>query len=173
MESFHWMIHFFQSQLFVRIPYPTADFSDQTVIITGSNVGLGLEAARHIVGLGAAKVILAVRTISKGEKAAKGIAASVHADKSRIEVWPLDMSNTESIKAFASRAEGLDRLDATILNAGVLSNSFTLLDGVESHIAVNVIGTLLLTCLLLPKMKESAKLTGKRGRLAVVGSEMM
>lgn len=37
-------------------------------IVTGANTGLGFEAAKHLVGLEAAKVIVAVRNISAGEK---------------------------------------------------------------------------------------------------------
>jgi NAD(P)-dependent dehydrogenase (short-subunit alcohol dehydrogenase family) len=64
------------SQLLVKIPEQTSDFSNQTVIVTGSNTGLGLEAARLLIRLNASKVILAVRTISKGEAAARSITAS-------------------------------------------------------------------------------------------------
>jgi hypothetical protein len=47
-----------------------------TYIVTGSNIGLGLEAARHLVGLGSAKVILAVRNTQAGEAAKKDIEAT-------------------------------------------------------------------------------------------------
>lgn len=43
----------------------------------------------------------------------------------------------------------------------------------ESHLAVNVVGTLLLTCLLLPNMRRTAKTTGPRGRLTIVVSDIM
>ena len=39
------------SQLLVKIPEQTSDFSNQTVIVTGSNTGLGLEAARLLLRL--------------------------------------------------------------------------------------------------------------------------
>lgn len=69
-------MEFLYSQLFVRIPYPTRDFTNETVIVTGANAGLGLEAARHFTRLNAAKVILAVRSISKGEAAKQSIESS-------------------------------------------------------------------------------------------------
>lgn len=43
------------------------DFTGRTVIVTGANTGVGFEAAVKFVALGAEKVILACRTISKGE----------------------------------------------------------------------------------------------------------
>lgn len=167
---------FLYSQLLVRIPFPTTSFSGQTILITGSNVGLGLEAARHIIHLGAAKVVLAVRTLSKGEAAAEDIVRCTGVMKDVIEVWKLDMSDVESVKAFAKRASGLQRLDAAVLNAGVLTNDFNSAHsslGMESTIAVNVVGTLLLAALLLPTLRRSAKTTGQRGRLAIVGSDTM
>ena len=48
--------------------YPTtADLTGRTVIVTGSNVGLGKEAARQFLAMRPAKLILAVRSIQKGE----------------------------------------------------------------------------------------------------------
>lgn len=161
------------SQLLVKIPEQSSDFTNQTVIVTGSNTGLGLEAARLLLRLNASKVILAVRTISKGEAAAKSISSSCNVPTSRVEVWQLDMSNKESIVAFAKRAAALDRLDAAILNAGVFNFKRNDIDGIEAHLAVNVVGATLLELLLLPTMQNSAARTGLRGRLTLVGSDMM
>lgn len=163
---------FLHSQLFVKLPYPKSDFSGQTVIVTGSNTGLGLEAARHIARLGAAKIILACRTISKGEKAAADITESEHLTKNRVEVWQLDLSNYDSVKAFAKRVEQLDRLDAFIQNAGILTTKYQLEEGEESTITVNVTSATLLGLSVLPKLRESAKKYGVRGRLSFVGSDL-
>ena len=111
-----WFIKFLYSQLFVRLPYPKSDFSGQTVIVIGSNTGLGLEAARHIARLGASKIILACRVVSKGETAAADITKSEHLTKGSIEVWQLDLADFDSVKAFAKRVESLGRLDAFIQN---------------------------------------------------------
>ncbi|OQO04657.1 hypothetical protein B0A48_09579 [Cryoendolithus antarcticus] len=162
-----------RSQLFVSIPVPTESFTGQTVIVTGSNTGLGLEAARHLLNLDAAKVILAVRTVSKGETAAQDLITSCYVPSTRVEVWQLDMSSRDSVKAFAKRASGLQRLDAAILNAGVLSSKWSTIDGVEHHVAVNVIGTVLLELLLLPTLRRSAQRTASKGRIAIIGSDLM
>ncbi|KAF2477174.1 retinol dehydrogenase 12, partial [Lindgomyces ingoldianus] len=161
-----------RSQFLRSIPYPTTSFAGQTVIVTGSNTGLGLEAARHIVRLGAAKVILAVRTISKGEAAAANILKSTNATKNTIEVWPLDLSRSSSIKEFAVKAARLDRLDALVQNAGILTQRFGLVEGNEAHIGVNVVGAVMLGLLILPKLKETSKRFHVRTRLSFVGSDM-
>lgn len=163
---------FLHSQLFVSLPYPKSDFSNQTIVVTGSNTGLGLEAARHFVRLKANKVILAVRTLSKGEAAAADISNSTQTPPSRIEVWHLDQSSHDSVKAFSDRVRKLDRLDAVVENAGILSNIFTLTEGYESHIDINVINTVLLGLLVLPKLRESAKKYDSTGRLVFVGSDL-
>ncbi|GAB7356605.1 hypothetical protein MBLNU459_g7331t1 [Dothideomycetes sp. NU459] len=163
---------FLYSQLFVTLPYPTSDFSGQIVIVTGSNTGLGLEAARHIARLGAAKVILACRTVSKGEKAAADITSSERLTSDRVEVWQLDLSKYDSVKAFAKRVQQLDRLDALIQNAGILTSNYALEEGDESTITVNVTSPILLGLSVLPKLRESASKYGIRGRLSFVGSDL-
>jgi NAD(P)-dependent dehydrogenase (short-subunit alcohol dehydrogenase family) len=163
---------FLYSQLFVKIPYPESDFSGQTVIVTGGNTGLGLEAARHIARLGATKIILACRTISKGQQAAADIVDSEHLKEDRIEVWELDLSNYESINAFSKRVQQLDRLDALIQNAGILTAKYQLQERDESTITVNVTSATLLGLSVLPKLRESAKKYGVRGRLTFVGSDL-
>jgi NAD(P)-dependent dehydrogenase (short-subunit alcohol dehydrogenase family) len=160
------------SQLLVRIPYPTQSFYGQTIVVTGSNTGLGLEAARHLVRLGAAKVILAVRTISKGEAAAENILASTKATKNTIEIWQLDLSDYESIKKFAKRVDGLKRLDAVVQNAGIMQQAFKSINGEEVHVRVNIVGAVLLGLLVLPKLRASAKKFNTRTRISFVGSDM-
>lgn len=163
----------FYSQLLVQIPQPTSDFSGQICLVTGSNTGLGKEAVRHLVRLGAKRVIMGVRTVSKGEAAAEDIINSCNVASSVIEVWQLDMADPKSVKGFAHRAKGLDRLDAVILNAGVQSMKWSTSGDYESHIAINTINTTLLAMLLLPKLQASAMNTGQRGRLTTVGSDLM
>jgi NAD(P)-dependent dehydrogenase (short-subunit alcohol dehydrogenase family) len=159
------------SQFFQRIPGPTSNFSGQTIIITGSNTGLGLEAARHLLCLGASKVILAVRNLAKGQVAAEDLLKSTGATKNTIEVWQLDLSDYGSIRNLSDRAKGLERLDAVISNAGMLTQQWALVDGMEAHIAVNVVNTIFLGLLLLPKLKKSAGMHNVRGRIAFVTSD--
>jgi NAD(P)-dependent dehydrogenase (short-subunit alcohol dehydrogenase family) len=45
------------------------DLSNKTILITGSNKGMGLESARQLLILKASSVILAVRNTNKGQTA--------------------------------------------------------------------------------------------------------
>lgn len=151
------------------IPLPTESFADQTIIVTGSNTGLGLEAARHFVRLNAERVILAVRSLQKGEQAKASIEKST-GRKNVIEVWQIDMSNYDSIKSFATFCQSLNRLDVVVANAGVLRNTYEAAGGTEITIAVNVIGTFLLALNLFPILRRSKHSTGKTPRVVITSS---
>ncbi|ERF69411.1 hypothetical protein EPUS_05956 [Endocarpon pusillum Z07020] len=135
---------FLKGQLFTRLPYPETPFTDQVVIVTGSNVGLGFEAAKHCTRLNAAKVILAVRSLDKGNAAKRAIEESTGRRGDVVEVWPLDLSSYASVKAFAQRAMQLPRLDVLLENAGIAGVPYRLAEDNESTITVNVISTFLL-----------------------------
>lgn len=163
---------FIYSQLFVTPTYPQQSFADQTVLITGANVGLGLEAARHITRLGAARVILAVRNVAAGEEAKADIEKST--GRSGVcEVWKVDFSSFESTLAFGDRIAKLPRLDNAVLNAGVAKAEFSTAEGYERTITVNVINSLLLGVLLLPTLKATRRVNPSRTpRLTFVVSEV-
>ena len=144
--------------------------SGKTYIVTGANSGLGFEAAKHLVSLGAAKVILAVRTLSTGESAKAEIEATT-GSAGVAEVWPLDLSSYDSVKAFAARAcSELDRIDGLIENAAVALAQRAMAEGHIAPVTVNVLSTFLLATLLLPKMSGSAKAFGTVPHLVIVTS---
>ncbi|MCJ1233355.1 hypothetical protein MMC14_001311 [Varicellaria rhodocarpa] len=163
---------FFYSQFFITPEYPKKSFSGQTVIVTGSNVGLGFEAARHFARLDAAKVILAVRNIPAGEKAKQSIEESTKRP-GVCEVWKLDLASYDSVKAFATRASQLPRLDIVVENAAIATDKFSLAECHERSITVNVISTILLALLLLPKLGAMAKeYPSVTPHLTIVSSEV-
>lgn len=170
------------SNLFVKLPTPTAHPSlpHQTIIVTGSNTGLGLETSRHLLRLGVGKLIMAVRSPEKGHAARRALLASTgrHDDDAAVEVWPLDMDDYTSIRTFAARAEAeLTCLDGVLANAGIMTRQFQRGGGGDGHghertLNVNVIGTFLLCLLLLPKMRESERKTGWACRFVVPNSAL-
>ncbi|KAG8813922.1 hypothetical protein FRC19_002095 [Serendipita sp. 401] len=135
------------------------DLTGRTIIITGSNVGLGLEAAKKFYALNPERLILAVRSINKGEEAKREILA-LGESKTRVEVWELDLASFDSVKRFAKRCEdSLERLDILLENAALISQDWTVTaDGWEIQTQVNVISTFLLARLLFPMLEKTARL---------------
>jgi NAD(P)-dependent dehydrogenase (short-subunit alcohol dehydrogenase family) len=119
-------------------------FAGRTVIVTGANSGLGEVTARELARVGA-KVILAVRTTSKGDAAAAGMSGDV-------EVRKLDLQDLASIREFA---DGVDAVDVLVNNAGIMAVPYAqTVDGFESQIGTNHLGHFALTNLLLPKVSD-------------------
>ena len=163
--------NFIYSQLAVTLPYPSADFSGKTIIVTGANVGLGKEAVRHFVRLKAEKVIIAVRSIARGEAAKAEIEAQTQST-GVLEVWEVDYASYDSVKAFAAKVATLARVDAVVLNAAIAADKFEMLEDNESTITVNVVSSTLLTLLLLPILRSSAAQWGIVPVIAIVNSEV-
>jgi NAD(P)-dependent dehydrogenase (short-subunit alcohol dehydrogenase family) len=117
----------------------------KTAIVTGSNSGIGLVAARELARHGA-HVVMAVRDTSKGEKAA----ATIDADR---EVRELDLADLSSVHAFADGWDG--DIDILVNNAGIMAvPKGQTKDGFESQIGTNHLGHFALTNLLLPHVKD-------------------
>ncbi|KAK6533656.1 hypothetical protein TWF694_002589 [Orbilia ellipsospora] len=133
----------------------TTTFEGKTVIVTGSNTGVGYETALKYVQLAASTVILGVRSLQKGEIAKSQIEKTT-GRTGVVQVWQLDMASFESIDAFAKRVGGLQKVDVAVLNAGVFSRTFKLSEsGWETNLQVNTLGTALLAILLTPKLQAS------------------
>jgi NAD(P)-dependent dehydrogenase (short-subunit alcohol dehydrogenase family) len=165
---------FLYRQLLITPPMPRTRFDDKTIIVTGSNVGLGLEAARHFGRLGAARIILAVRDLKKGEAAKKSIDQTLSRSPSPVTVWKLDLSSYDSVQEFAARVyKELDRVDAVCENAGIATGIFRLTERDESTITTNVVSTFLLAFLLLPKLKETAQRFNTLPTLTITSSEVV
>ncbi|KAJ5635348.1 uncharacterized protein N7484_008661 [Penicillium longicatenatum] len=141
--------------LFTKLTLPPVSaIENKTILITGANTGLGREAARHALALGAGTIIMGVRTPSKGEEAKANIEAST-GYTGKVLVWPIDLESFDSVQAFAARAQKYvsdgGRLDMAIMNAGIASVEYaTTSDGWERGIQVNVLSTTLLSLSLLP-----------------------
>jgi retinol dehydrogenase 12 len=112
---------------------------------------------------------LAVRNLARGEAAKKSIEQS-EKRMGVVEVWELDLAKYASVKAFVGRAQGLDRLDVVVANAGMYTFDFEMAEDNERTIAVNVVSTFLLGLLLLPKLRETAVRLEKEVVLTFTGS---
>ena len=170
------MLDFFKRQFFSKIPPVTlrdVNLSGKIAIVTGSNVGLGLECARQLLDLRCSKVILAVRDEAKGEAARQDLFKGRNLTPGAIEVWKLDLSSYDSIISFAERAKSLDRLDFAVLNAGLwkVGEEFHAKTGYEEAMQINYLSNMLLIILLLPVL-VAKKQGNTPGRIVLVSSDM-
>lgn len=164
----------FVDRQFIHWPSsPTASFKGQTVIVTGSNTGLGLEAARSITERGASKVIIACRNVEKGNAAARSIQESTSCPPGTVEVWQLDNGSYASVQAFGERAQAeLPRLDALLLNAGIGTRKFRMTEDNEETITTNVVSLALLGFMLHSKLSETGKNFNTTAHLSITASEL-
>ncbi|KAJ4304833.1 hypothetical protein N0V90_000361 [Kalmusia sp. IMI 367209] len=151
---------------------PRVALFGKTLLITGSNSGIGLACAKILPTLGLSHLIMAVRSIDKGEAAAAPIRRAY--PDCKIELWQIDMLSYSSIQAFAERCKTLPRLDIAILNAGLGSGPTSRINsstGHEETFQVNFLSTALLSILLLPILgAPSYARSPIPGRLTIVGS---
>jgi len=102
----------------------TLDLTGKTVIVTGANAGMGLEAARQYLTFKVSRIILAVRSTTKGEQAAKYLSTHPGVKSSNpdaeIKVMALDLDDYASVVKFANQVKTqLADLDVLLLNGGV------------------------------------------------------
>ncbi|KZO94474.1 short-chain dehydrogenase [Calocera viscosa TUFC12733] len=144
------------------------DLTGKVVIVTGANIGLGFETAKHLASMKPAKLILACRTPETGNKAAADITQATGC--STVVCWQLDLSDPESVKAFADKfeREGGGKLDILIENAAVgLFSWKRAVTGWEQTIATNHLGTAHLALRMLPFLLKAEK-----PRLVIVASDV-
>jgi NAD(P)-dependent dehydrogenase (short-subunit alcohol dehydrogenase family) len=154
-------------------PVPSdVDLVGKTALVTGSNVGLGLECSRYFLKLRPSRLIMAVRSIKKGEAAAENLRAEF--PSTEIDVWELDMVSFRSVQAFVARCnKELDRLHVAVLNAGFGTAKFVRAEEGrrrETTLQVNYLSTALLAILLIPKMKPTVP-SPDPGRLTIIASD--
>ncbi|MEI8085421.1 MAG: oxidoreductase [Paludibacter sp.] len=126
----------------------------KTVIVTGGNSGLGYEAVKAYARKNAT-VIMACRSVSKGEYARKQILDIT--PKSEIIVMELDLEDLNSIRNFAGNfKQKYTNLNILLNNAGIMMVPYGLTkDGFEKQLGTNHLGHFALTGLLLDVLKNT------------------
>ncbi|MEU0342732.1 SDR family NAD(P)-dependent oxidoreductase [Streptomyces bobili] len=115
----------------------------RVAVVTGANTGLGFETARALAERGAT-VVVAVRDVEKGKKAAARISGDV-------TVQELDLTSLESVRTAAADLHGTHTgIDLLINNAGVMyPPKQTTRDGFELQLGTNHLGHFAFTGLVL------------------------
>jgi NAD(P)-dependent dehydrogenase (short-subunit alcohol dehydrogenase family) len=126
------------------------DCADKTILVTGANSGLGFEATKAFAANGAT-VIMACRSIDRGQQAAIELRDSVGDTGATLDVRECDLASLDSIASFATGVEqDYDAIDTLCNNAGVMAiPRQETEDGFEKQLGVNHLGHFALTGHLL------------------------
>ena len=127
----------------------------QTILVTGSTDGIGLETAKELARLGH-ELVLHGRNEEKVQRALGAVRAV--APDAALHTACADLGDLAAVARMAhDLAMRLPRLDVLVNNAGVyMTERKTTRDGFEMTLAVNHLAHFLLSQLLLPLLKESA-----------------
>src|SRR6202042_1053297 len=130
--------------------YAVPDQVGKLIVVTGANSGTGKEATRRLAAAGA-RVVMAVRTVARGEQARDEILA--RQPDAQLEVRRIDLADLGTVKEFADGliADGTP-VDLLVNNAGVMAppTRMTTADGFELQFGSNFLGPFALTLQLLP-----------------------
>ena len=135
--------------------YTVPQQNGRRFIVTGANSGTGREATRRL-SLAGAEVVLAVRSLEKGEAAKAAILQE--APSATLDVRHLDLADLASVREFAAGIVADGRpLDVLVNNAGVMvpPKRFETADGFELQFGTNFVGPYVLTNLLLPTLLQT------------------
>lgn len=126
----------------------------RTAVVTGANVGLGLETATELARAGAT-VVLAARDPARAEAAIASISSAI--PDADVRFVPLDLASLASVAEFSEAVAAAfpDGLDLLINNAGVMMPPRRETeDGFELQLGTNHLGHFALTGRLLPMMGD-------------------
>ncbi|KAB2338415.1 SDR family oxidoreductase [Cytobacillus depressus] len=127
---------------------------NKNIIITGASGGIGAEMASLCAERGANLVLLA-RNLEKLNQQKTDLEARFQV---KVDVHKLDVSNTDEIQAvFAKIVEQLGRVDVLVNNAGygIFREAYEAkIDDVKGMFAVNVVGLMACTSMVLPIMQQ-------------------
>jgi NAD(P)-dependent dehydrogenase (short-subunit alcohol dehydrogenase family) len=136
--------------------YAVSDQTGRLAVVTGANSGTGKEAAKRLSAAGA-RVVMAVRSLDKGEAAKAELLAEN--PSAQLEVRRIDLADLASVERFAEAmyADGVP-VDLLINNAGVMAppTRMTTADGFELQFGSNYLGPFALTVRLLPLVLKAA-----------------
>ncbi|WP_156753947.1 oxidoreductase [Actinokineospora pegani] len=122
-------------------------------VVTGANVGLGLQTTRVLAQRGA-HVVMACRDQRKAVTARDSL-VDAGVDGGQLELAELDLADQGSVERFAG-SFGHERLDLLINNAGLMAVAqSTTVDGFETQFGVNHLGHMALTLRLLPLLNAT------------------
>lgn len=135
----------------------TKRLDGKLAVLTGANSGIGFEAARYLLSLGAS-LILACRSAERGEAAREKLLAEYPSGTA--ELCLLDLASNASIDAFVAKMrERGEKIDILLHFAGVFCpRGSTTKDNIPTTVGVNYTGTVRLAEALLPMMANNGRM---------------
>lgn len=126
----------------------------KSAVVTGASSGIGKEIAKGLAQRGAS-VVLVSSNPKKGEQTLAELRSQL--PNAELSYLQADLSKRSEVERLARALETkLQRLDILVNNAAVVPLERTLVDGVESALAVNAFAPYLLTRALEGLLKKSA-----------------
>jgi len=140
----------------------------KTVIVTGSNTGLGKETACKLARFGA-HVVLACRSPDRGKQALDDIKSLV--PNASLDLMLVDLADWDSIKAFTEEIrKKYSHIDVLVNNAGTVKAIYEKSKhNYDDVLTVNYLGTFLITQLLLDVL-EKVPTDSDRPRVVMIAS---
>jgi retinol dehydrogenase 12 len=134
------------------------DLQGKTFLVTGANTGIGRVTAETLARRGG-KVFLACRS----EEKTRPVLEAIRAAGGQAEFLALDLGDLAAVRAAAAAFLARDEpLHVLVNNAGMAGTRGLTKDGFELLFGINHLGPFLLTTLLLPSLRASAKDGGAR-----------
>jgi NAD(P)-dependent dehydrogenase (short-subunit alcohol dehydrogenase family) len=133
------------------------DAAQATILVTGATDGLGRRVAKELVAMGTT-VLLHGRSPERLERSFEELRSQTGSEK--VNTYLADLSSLAAVRDLAERILSThDRLDVLVNNAGMITRERKeSKDGYELTFAVNYLSHFLLTRLLLPLLKDSARI---------------
>ncbi|KAF4526253.1 hypothetical protein B566_EDAN001938 [Ephemera danica] len=133
-----------------------ARLDGKTAVVTGGNNGIGFETSLELLRRGA-RVIVACRSVERGQSAAERLRAAV-SDNAEVRVVRLDLASLKSVKKCAEEILTTEPIIHLLINnAGTIVGEHKMTeDGYEMTFQTNHLAHFLLTALLLNRIKESS-----------------
>ncbi len=154
------------------------DLTNNVILITGGNTGLGYAAARDFAKRNAT-VLIACRNMEKGKKAAESIHRAT--GNQNVQCMELDLASLASVKEFATMIKShpdYSSINTLVCNAGVWvpepedgnkdPSKYKTKDGFEIHFGINHLSHLYLAKQLTDALNKSGD-----GRIIFVSSSLM
>ena len=123
------------------------------IIVTGATGSIGLAAVKSLLSKDL-PVIMACRNIKKADSQRDSLIK--HFPHSEIDILELDLNSLSSIRSFVEEIKNQGfKVDKLLNNAGIICRDFTVNDdGFETTLAVNYLGPLYLSKLMIPLMDD-------------------